>query len=54
MRQLPGLMFSNQTRNDTAQVVLKELDARLERIKTAIATGRFGDGGGGKMKDSHI
>jgi hypothetical protein len=46
MRQLPGLLFTNQTRNETGQVVLKELDARLERIKTSLATGRYGDTSG--------
>lgn len=47
MRQLPGLLLSNQTANETAQIVLKELDARIERIKTALNTGRYGDTSGG-------
>lgn len=46
MRQLPGLIFSNQTRNDTAQVVLKELDARIERVKHNLAIGKYPDGSG--------
>lgn len=46
MRQLPGLLLSNQTANETAQIVLKELDARIERIQTALNTGRYGDTSG--------
>lgn len=46
MRQLPGLLLTNQTANATAQIVLKELDARIERVKTALLTGRYGDNSG--------
>lgn len=46
MRQLPGLLLTNQTANATAQIVLKELDARIERIRTALLTGRYGDNTG--------
>lgn len=46
MRHLPGLFSDNSTRNTTAQTVLTELDARLERIKHALATGRYPDTSG--------
>ena len=46
MRQLPGLVFGNHTRNETAQVILKELDARLERIKHNLAISKYPEGGG--------
>ena len=54
MRQLPGLLLTNATRNGTGQVVLKELDARLERIKTALATGKYPDTSGGESVPSSI
>ena len=46
MRELPGLMMSNSTRNSTAQTVLTELDARLERIRKVLASGQFPDNTG--------
>ena len=46
MRDLPGLMMSNSTRNSTAQTALTELDARLERIRKVLASGQFPDNTG--------
>lgn len=45
MRQLPGLVFGNHTRNETAQVILKELDARVERVRHNLAIGKYPEGG---------
>ena len=48
MRQLPGLLLTNQSRNESAQTVLKELNARLGRIQDAIDTSKYPDVGGGE------